>query len=676
MNNKKIVIIGSTGHLGFNVAKCLLKKNKNILLLIRKKNIYTTELVNSGAKIKLVNFNKLKEINKIIKNQDILINTASRNPYNPSGNILKDNYDITKNIFNSTIKTSIKKIINISSSVIFKRKLSKLDKINEKSELNFFENDYVKGKILSEKFIDKFELKERKTIIRLYPGWIIGNDDIFLTPPSKFFYEKIYKKKLIPCFNGGVSINGVEEISDAIINSININRNQKFILGGHNISYYDLIKSFSNKSNNFALILKLPNFFLPILRYILIFFSKYLNIFTKLSNQIVYSEQGLKSYLYLSSSKAKKYLNYKIKDFNLLIKDIEKNSMKHSYLINCIGKNNFFPNYKINIKNIKKNKKILITGCPGQLGNRFIDFIIDYNNKNKNKIYCNLLVEKKFIDLLKLPQEFSIFYGSLNNKSVIKKSLKNVSNVMHLASKIYDSSNKNIYETNYISSKIFCEILINEKIDRILYMSTDSVYGYENNNLPFNDKKKYKPFGIYGISKKKFEDFLIEKSRENKINHTILRGFLFFDKNLFNKNKFIKSLYNKIQLLIGDGKNYRNVTFKENVVLAFFHCLNSNKTINKTYWIGDKNFKITMSQLYKKICLINKIKYRPIFLPNIFGFILRAKFNFLNLLGYNSGLLFTLCKLNLSITAKITNIYKDTKYKEIISFNEIKKNAK
>ena len=356
MNNKKIVIIGSTGHLGYNVAKCLLKKNKNILLLIRKKNIYTTELVNSGAKIKLVNFNKLKEINKIIKNQDILINTASRNPYNPSGNILKDNYDITKNIFNSTIKTSIKKIINISSSVIFKRKLSKLDKINEKSELNFFENDYVKGKILSEKFIDKFELKERKTIIRLYPGWIIGNDDIFLTPPSKFFYEKIYKKKLIPCFNGGVSINGVEEISNAIINSININRNQKFILGGHNISYYDLIKSFSNKSNNFALILKLPNFFLPILRNILIFFSKYLNIFTKLSNQIVYSEQGLKSYLYLSSSKAKKYLNYKIKDFNLLIKDIEKNSKKHSYLINYIGKNNFFPNYKINIKNIKKKK--------------------------------------------------------------------------------------------------------------------------------------------------------------------------------------------------------------------------------------------------------------------------------------------------------------------------------
>ena len=58
----------------------------------------------------------------------------------------------------------------------------------------FIKDYFTNEKILSEKFIDKFELKERKTIIRLYPGWIIGNDDIFLTPPSKFFYEKIYKK--------------------------------------------------------------------------------------------------------------------------------------------------------------------------------------------------------------------------------------------------------------------------------------------------------------------------------------------------------------------------------------------------------------------------------------------------------------------------------------------------
>ena len=118
MQSKKIVIIGASGHLGYNVAKKLLQNNKRILILTRTENTYTRELVLKGAKIKKINFNKLENIRKAIKNQDILINTASRNPYIPDGNVIKDNYDIIKKIFNSSINTNIKKIINLSSAVI------------------------------------------------------------------------------------------------------------------------------------------------------------------------------------------------------------------------------------------------------------------------------------------------------------------------------------------------------------------------------------------------------------------------------------------------------------------------------------------------------------------------------------------------------------------------------
>ena len=548
MKNKKIVIIGSSGHLGFNVAKLLLNKSKKVLLLVRKKNIYTEELISFGAQVKVVNFNKISEVNKIIRNEEILINTASRNPYNLSGDILKDNYDITKNIFNATIQTQIKKIINISSSVVFRRKKNMKDKINEKSELNFYENDYVKGKLLSEKFIDEFQKNEKKIIIRIYPGWIVGDDDIYLTPPSKFFYEKIYKKKIIPCFNGGISINGVKETASAIIKCIDVNKDEKFILGGHNVSYYNLIKLFSYNSKNTSLIVKIPNCFMPIIKKLLFFLSIFLRSFKKILNQIVYSSQGLTSYLYLSSSKAKKKLNYKVKNINLLINDINKNCNKHLLNVSQFGKVNNFPKYEFKMSKKKNNKKILITGCPGKLGNKFIDFIIHYNNNNKDKIYCNLLIEDKYYNLIKLPPEFNIYYGSLDNKKVIKRATEKVGYVIHLASTIFDLSNKKIYKTNYISSKIFCEILIKKKIDRILYMSTDSVYGYEISNLPFDQKKNYQPFGMYGKSKKKFEDYLIQKSNEKKINYTILRGFLFFDKDLFGKNNLIKYIYKKIQV--------------------------------------------------------------------------------------------------------------------------------
>ena len=202
-------------------------------------------------------------------------------------------------------------------------------------------------------------------------------------------------------------------------------------------------------------------------------------------------------------------------------------------------------------------------------------------------------------------------------------------------------------------------------------MSTDSVLGYTFKNRPFVKQQKYKPFGIYGLSKEKFEKFLKKQASLKNIDYTIIRGFLFFDRGLFKRNRLIEFIYNSIQPLIGNGNNYRNISFKENIVLAFFHCLNSKKTKNKSYWVGDINYRITISKLYKKICKLNHINYRPIFCPNFFGSILRFKFNLLTNLGYNSAMLFTLSKLNLSITAKTDSIFKDTNYKEVVNFQKL-----
>ena len=669
--NKKIVLTGGSGHLGHNISKVLIKKKYKVLLLLRRHNAYTNELVRAGAKFKIVNFHNIKSIKNALKGYNILINTASNNPYNPEEKILKENTSLAKNIFNSTKATKIKKIIHISSSIIYERKNNNKQMINENSKINYNENEYVKSKLLIEKFIEDFNKKQNIDITRIYPGWIISDQDVYSTTPSKFFYENIYKKKLIFCFNGGISINTVEEISLSIVAAINSKKNSKFILGGQNISYYDLIKNIKLKSKKFFILIQLPKFLLKLISPFLTILSKFSKSFLSLKKQIEYSKKAITSFTYLSSNNAFKKLGYKIKNIDFIVGQIIKNCKRYSYKIHGLGKHNFFYDTNLKTNKINKDNRILITGVPGNLGNVFIDFIIKYNSSNNNKIYCNLLIQKKFEGLINLPNEFEIYYGSLNDTEVIKKSLKNVKNVFHLASKIYDSSSSSIYRTNYTSSKIFCETLIENKIKKILYMSTDSVLGYEKNNISFNDNGNYKPFGIYGKSKKNFEDYLILKGKEKKIIYTIIRGFLFFDKNLFKKGGFTELLYSKFQPIIGDGKNFRNVTFKENVVVAFFDILNSNKTNNKIYWIGDKNYKITINQLFKKICHINGIVFRPIYLPNFFGFIFKRTFNLLTKLGFNSGGLFTLSKLNLTITSNNDNLSKDTLYKEVINFKKI-----
>ena len=56
--NKKIVLTGASGHLGHNIGKVLIKKKYKVLLLLRRHNAYTNELVRAGAKFKIVELDK------------------------------------------------------------------------------------------------------------------------------------------------------------------------------------------------------------------------------------------------------------------------------------------------------------------------------------------------------------------------------------------------------------------------------------------------------------------------------------------------------------------------------------------------------------------------------------------------------------------------------------------
>ena len=117
--NKRIVLTGGSGHLGYHIGKVLIEKKYNVLLLLRRHNAYTHELIRKGAKFKIINFHDVNNIKNALKNYKVLINTASNNPYHPKKEILNENLTITKNIINSTIGTKIQKVIHIKNQYVF-----------------------------------------------------------------------------------------------------------------------------------------------------------------------------------------------------------------------------------------------------------------------------------------------------------------------------------------------------------------------------------------------------------------------------------------------------------------------------------------------------------------------------------------------------------------------------
>ena len=102
------------------------------------------------------------------------------------------------------------------------------------------------------------------------------------------------------------------------------------------------------------------------------------------------------------------------------------------------------------------------------------------------------------------------------------------------------------------------------KINKIIYASSSSVYG-NNNNYPISEKNKTSPINIYGISKKLNENIAETYSKISNIKFIGLRFFTIYgewgrpDMLLF---KILKSYFTKEKLYVNNyGNHERDFTY-------------------------------------------------------------------------------------------------------------------
>ena len=79
-------------------------------------------------------------------------------------------------------------------------------------------------------------------------------------------------------------------------------------------------------------------------------------------------------------------------------------------------------------------------------------------------------------------------------------------------------------EYNFEKAKKFLNNCFENKINKIIFSSTASVYGNPKNNKVF-ENDLLNPLNPYAVSKLKLENFIIEKSKELNIKYVILRYF-------------------------------------------------------------------------------------------------------------------------------------------------------
>ena len=239
-------------------------------------------------------------------------------------------------------------------------------------------------------------------------------------------------------------------------------------------------------------------------------------------------------------------------------------------------------------------------------------------------------------------------------KIKLKTKVNIIINSFYPSSKIsFIDSYENFFNQSILKISKLLDNLENKKINKIIYTSSSSVYGFKD-NINQSDSRNRK---IYSISKLAAENLVINFCNKNKIKYSIARVF-----NIYGKNdkfsvisKLVESYKEKKQILINnEGSAVRDFISYKEVSHIYKKLLESNKSEIVDVGTG---YGIQIKDLINQTCPKNlKIKNRKV---NEISFSVSEKNQFNRKLNSNSLINF---------------LKKELKIKKAISFKKFQTN--
>lgn len=685
---QKAIITGAAGHIGYNVTKVLLEKNYDVHLLIRSSNVNTIELEQLGAKIYPCNLFEVDSYAPIIKDADVLFHLAAENTTSMANaaRVLENTDKLTRVILNACHENQVKTVIYTSSVVVIGRSADANKPLNENDTVKFPESPYVQGKLLAEQYVSQFIKDKNADIRRVYPSWAVGAGDTKLTPPHKVIKDFLEKGTPV-YFDGGISINDVVEIAKGHVAAYEKGKfAETYILSGENITFKKFYEILCANSKQKMPKLKMPKFVIYMASWI---FSKLFKLIGKefpISPEYVQSVVG--NYSWYDCSKAKNELGYTVKPVEEVLAAAVQEANRRILGTILLGKKtNLTPNpsplgegKSSLLDRGEATETLLITGVPGWLGNRMIDILINgdrFGNHQSNR-KVRVMLEPRFKGLLNLPSNYEIVFADITNKEQVNEVVKNVTSVFHLAGAIYPKNIDVLYKVNEEGTKNLVDACIENKVRRFVFMSTDSTCGHGTNEKPvFDENTIATPYKNYGNSKYLAEKYLLDKTKEGKIDGTSLRGFWFFGPFAPARQlTFVNMFYWPRQIVFGNGKNLRSISHTDNIIEAFFQVEKNPTTFGNWYWIGNDKSHATVDDIYASIATALNVNYKPLYIPKLMcrGFELfdtiLGKFNYLHPTIHAAG------KFDYDIAGDIDKAKRDFGYTPKVTLQDAAKELK
>ena len=268
---------------------------------------------------------------------------------------------------------------------------------------------------------------------------------------------------------------------------------------------------------------------------------------------------------------------------------------------------------------------ILITGVAGFIGFHLSNLFLKRHHKvigidNLCKSY-GVKFKKERLKILKKNNNFKFYKIDIKNINKIKE--KKIDYIIHLAAqagvRLSQEKPELFLNDNILGTLKIFEFAKKNKINKIFYASSSSVYG-NSNIFPSSEKINInKPLSIYGITKSTNEDLAYYYNFVDGISSIGFRFFTVYGpygRPDMSIGIFFKALLNKKKIyLFNNGNNYRDFTYVDDIVNQIFACFLKTKTKKKflkVFNIGGEN-TILMKKLLKLIEKITNKKTKIIY---------------------------------------------------------------
>ncbi|MEM2974433.1 MAG: NAD-dependent epimerase/dehydratase family protein, partial [Candidatus Micrarchaeia archaeon] len=249
---------------------------------------------------------------------------------------------------------------------------------------------------------------------------------------------------------------------------------------------------------------------------------------------------------------------------------------------------------------------VFITGGTGRLGRALLDKLLGRQ-------------EIRVLDPgnALLPDGVIPIRGDLNDLKALSRGIQGADVVFHLAALVdYNAPWSRLEEINVQGTRNVVEICAKQRIRRLIFISSTSVYGKNLREIPANEETPTNPTDLYGKSKLEAERVVGEHFSD--VPSTILRpGVLYGPTYLEYYSKVLRLIQHGKMRIIGDGKNIIPFVHAEDVADAMIKAAAFDVAKGKTYVLSG-NTSLTQDEIYGIAAQALGVEFKKMYVnPNL-----------------------------------------------------------